>query len=293
MGAYLTKPIIQKETHQDSRGRFEYASVCMQGWRVSMEDAHIQSLDFDGDDKAIFGVFDGHGGKEMAQFVSQHFIKELLRCQAYKEGKYKEALEQTFLRMDELAETEDGKNQLGDGNPGCTANVVLIVKDKIYCANSGDSRAIVMKGTKEYALSIDHKPDTDSEKRRIERAGGTVIQGRVNGNLNLSRALGDLEYKVNEKNPSSKNPKEYMITAFPDVTETALTKDISLIVLGCDGIWECKSNQYIVEYFAKTKQNLTQTCCDFLDSILAPHSATTWGLDNMSIIVVKINHDKR
>lgn len=34
-----------------------------------MEDAHINKLDFDGDNKAIFGVFDGHGGKEMALFV--------------------------------------------------------------------------------------------------------------------------------------------------------------------------------------------------------------------------------
>lgn len=82
----------------------------------------------------------------------------------------------------------------------------------------------------------------DSERRRIHNAGGNVVQGRINGNLNLSRALGDFEYKVNEENPNNKNPKEFIITAFPEVSETPLTKDISLIVLGCDGIWECKSN---------------------------------------------------
>jgi serine/threonine protein phosphatase PrpC len=46
-------------------------------------------------------------------------------------------------------------------------------------------------------LSIDHKPDMPSEKRRIERANGFVEDSRVNGMLALSRAMGDFEYKNN------------------------------------------------------------------------------------------------
>lgn len=48
-----------------------------------MEDAHICSLNFDGDDKAIFAVFDGHGGKNMADFAEKHFIEELVKCPEY------------------------------------------------------------------------------------------------------------------------------------------------------------------------------------------------------------------
>ena len=47
-------------------------------------------------------------------------------------------------------------------------------------------------------LSYDHKPDDEKEKERIESAGGYVKENRVCENLNLSRSLGDFEYKQNE-----------------------------------------------------------------------------------------------
>ena len=119
--------------------------------------------------------------------------------------------------MDELIISPEGQKELENCTSGCTANVCLIVQNKIYCANSGDSRTVISELGKPVALSIDHKPDDDIEKNRIHQAGGEIYNGRVNGNLNLSRALGDMEYKVNLANNSNKNPKEYLITAFPDV----------------------------------------------------------------------------
>ena len=62
---------------------------------------------------------------------------------------------------------------------GCTACVVLITKTEIYCANAGDSRAVVCRKGKSKNLSEDHKPDLPSEKRRIERANGYVEMSRV------------------------------------------------------------------------------------------------------------------
>lgn len=79
---------------------------------------------------------------------------------------------------------------------GCTANVILIDDmKKLYIANAGDSRCVLARGGKAIPLSFDHKPENEEERRRIEKAGSTIVEGRVDGNLNLSRSLGDLKYK--------------------------------------------------------------------------------------------------
>ena len=85
---------------------------------------------------------------------------------------------------------------------GCTANVVLIKGDSVYCANAGDSRAIMGVSGKNVALSFDHKPTNPTERQRITRAGSTVNgEGRIDGNLNLSRAIGDIAHKKNKRLP--------------------------------------------------------------------------------------------
>ena len=66
---------------------------------------------------------------------------------------------------------------------GCTACVVIIEGDKIYCANAGDSRAVLCKNGVAYPLSMDHKPELESEKNRIYKAEGWVTDGRVKGKL--------------------------------------------------------------------------------------------------------------
>lgn len=83
-----------------------------------------------------------------------------------------------------------------DEDPGCTALVVMLTPQFIVCANAGDSRAVYSRsGHRAVALSYDHKPDDEVEKRRIYRAGGSVHGGRVEGDLAVSRGLGDYRFK--------------------------------------------------------------------------------------------------
>ena len=104
-----------------------------------MEDTHIcQSVDIKDSYGHLFGVFDGHGGKEVADYCRDNFRKEFIKNGNFKAGDYKKALEETFMSLDKYL-----ANQSFASDAGATACVVFITKDRIYCANSGDSRAIV------------------------------------------------------------------------------------------------------------------------------------------------------
>lgn len=72
----------------------------------------------------------------------------------------------------------------------------MITPDTIICSNSGDSRAVLATKTgKIIELSHDHKPDNDGELARVKAGGGFVEEGRVQGIIAVSRAIGDWEYK--------------------------------------------------------------------------------------------------
>lgn len=161
----------------------------------------------------------------MSIYVKKVFVNELKKLESFRSGNYEQALREIFKKMDDMLLTPAGEEELkrikeaygGDGmhgfglaDPsapisqftGCTATVVLVSKDSFYCANAGDSRTVLARSSKTNQvepLSEDHKPDNYEEKQRIENAGGFVEENRVNGSLNLSRSLGDFEYKSNPK----------------------------------------------------------------------------------------------
>ena len=80
---------------------------------------------------------------------------------------------------------------------------------------------------------------------RCQQAGGYVSEGRVNGSLNLSRALGDMDFKQTKELPAA----EQMITAMPDVRTLQLHPGDEFLILACDGIWEMLTNQEVCQIF--------------------------------------------
>ena len=79
------------------------------------------------------------------------------------------------------------------------------------------------------------------QHRCATQAGGYVLDGRVNGSLNLSRAIGDMEYKQT----SHLSAAEQAVTAFPDVRQIQLGSSSEFMILACDGIWDVLNNQQV------------------------------------------------
>ena len=334
----LPSPILTKELSSGENNILRYGSCAMQGWRKRMEDSHITDISKGENERFnIFGVFDGHGGKEVAEFVSNHFTEYFLQNEKIKKNNIKQAIIDTFLKMDELMFQKSGIEELKkiskkcqeedkilfqkngivetkmdlylktllskDENiafsRGCTACVCIIdnITKKIFFANAGDSRVILCKNGKAYRMSIDHKPELELENNRIQKAKGWVSDyGRINGNLNLSRTLGDLEYKNNKNLP----PQEQIITAYPDVVDDKFEDANDFIVIGCDGIWDSIQDQDICDIIIdklkegndKYKVNLENILANICDNICAKGSFKeiigTDGYDNMSCILIQL-----
>ena len=70
------------------------------------------------------------------------------------------------------------------------------------------------------------------EKARICAAGGSVDFGRVNGNLALSRAIGDFGYKRR----ADLQPELQIVPAFPDLVIHEVSDDDEFLVIACDGV---------------------------------------------------------
>eukprot|EP00258_Populus_trichocarpa_P029873 XP_024445892.1 probable protein phosphatase 2C 53 isoform X2 [Populus trichocarpa] len=202
-----------------------FTSVC--GRRPEMEDAvaavpyflkiHIQMLIgdrlLDGMSNCLplqtahfFGVYDGHGGSQVANYCRDRFhsalseeiefVKNGLIDGSIKDGcqeQWKKAFTNCFLKVDAEVGGKGSAEPVAPETVGSTAVVATICSSHIIVANCGDSRAVLCRGKEPVALSVDHKPNREDEYARIEAAGGKVIQWnghRVFGVLAMSRSIG-------------------------------------------------------------------------------------------------------
>jgi serine/threonine protein phosphatase PrpC len=217
----------------------------------------------------------------------------------------------SVLNNDHMVE---GRRCVSD-DQGCTANVCLLdLQDEknpiLFCANAGDSRAILVRQGRAVPLSIDHKPGLPGERRRVLHAGGKVLgkaDPRVQGDLNLSRAIGDWRHKQNASLPLELQ----MISPRPDISITELGKEDEYIFLGCDGIWERFSSSDCAAFVSSNRRNglksglsenpsvceLASKICDM--TVRKPFEfpgmpvGVTIGCDNMSVIIVRLGEELR
>ncbi|KAI8801255.1 phosphatase 2C-like domain-containing protein [Cladochytrium replicatum] len=292
MGQTLSEPVRDMETSNGGDDRLIYGASSMQGWRVTMEDAHTTELSVTGSKErpiAFFGVYDGHGGDAVAKYAGEFLHKRVAETEAFRQGNYNVALKKAFLEADEELRRNDQEGVKHE-TTGCTAVVAIVTDDnRIFCGNAGDSRCILSHDGQAVALSNDHKPTNREETKRIVEAGGFVEYGRVNGNLALSRAIGDLGFKQNTSLPA----EQQAVTADPEIIERTIDEKDEFIVLACDGIWDCMTSQEVTDYVRQAlvhkKGDLGAVCEMLMNRCLAPESEYgSVGCDNMTVVIVGI-----
>nr|CDJ85624.1 Protein phosphatase 2C domain containing protein [Haemonchus contortus] len=199
---------------------------CRRGQREDMQDAHLLIEDLSLNLTfvkrcALFAIFDGHAGTRAAKYCEDKLPDVLKKkLSSYSdlstlEKQLKRVFAETFKSIDEgfLAEARKTKPVWKDGT---TVTCVLLLNDSLYVANLGDSKAIVCRskdgGFSHIELTVNHNPTMYEERVRIQKAGGTVKDGRVNGIIEVSRSIGDGQFKT------------YGVTCIPDMKKLTITE---------------------------------------------------------------------
>ncbi|KAI2811580.1 hypothetical protein RDWZM_003658 [Blomia tropicalis] len=301
---YLKQAIRTMETNVGNTPLFDFAATSCQGWRNTQEDVHLIIPDFE-QGTSLFAVFDGHNGVEVATYVAKYLPDYIRFNRKYRSGQIVEGLKEAFVLLDNsmliresIQELREIRQEMHPELPeyapgitsGCTAVVCLLKNNVFYCANIGDTRCVLCRNGKAYPLSNDTKPEDPAETARIEKAGGTVVRGRINTLINVSRAFGDHMFK----NKQSLRVHEQMIIAVPDVIVERFNESTDqFMVLMCDGIWNSMANEEVISFIhkrIKTKKlsSITEEIADKILPKVMPTSGIK-GKDNMTIVIIRFN----
>jgi len=248
--------------------------------RRKMEDCHTLVDKFGGNvSQAFFGVYDGHGGEKAAKFCETrlHIVFET-ESKSLTDDNWtnQETVLSVFTSSYKKTDAEMKASVPAAGSCAVTAFIKKVKEDKyLYVANVGDSRAVLSRAGKAVRLSFDHKPSNEDEKKRIEAASGFIdAQGRVNGLVAVSRAMGDWNMKGEGKN---------FISNEPYLSITKLESDDDFIILACDGVWDVVQDQEAVDLI----RDGTLPAKDRAKKLLA-HAIKAGTEDNVSVIVVQL-----
>jgi len=192
----------------------------------------------------LFAVYDGHGGRGSVDYCESK-LHDVLVAELRSQGPNSDAscaLTACFRKVDaQLA-------MLGEWNCGCTATVALVHRQRssgrieVHVANVGDSRAVIVGDSGVRRVSTDHKANTAQEARRVEKEGGVVRNGRVGGQLSISRSLGDHSLKA------------VGVSCMPDICSVE-AGDVHVLVIASDGLWDVVSEEDVQRLVDKSVQD--------------------------------------
>ncbi|XVF48706.1 hypothetical protein PTKIN_Ptkin03bG0211300 [Pterospermum kingtungense] len=259
----------------------------------------------------LFGVYDGHGGSQVANYCRERlhyalveeieFVKECWSNASMTDGcqeLWKKAFTNCFAKVDAEVGGQASQEPVAPETVGSTSVVALICSSHIIVANCGDSRAVLCRGKEPMALSVDHKPNREDEYERIEAAGGKVIQWnghRVFGVLAMSRSIGDRYLKP-------------WIIPEPEVMFVPRVKEDECLILASDGLWDVMTNEEacdlarrrILQWHKKNGTTLASERGETIDpaaqsaaEYLSNRALQKGSKDNITVVVVDLKSQRK
>lgn len=258
---------------------YKVSASAIRNKRRKMEDRHIILPDINNlfalkgyPNQSYYAIYDGHSGVEAAVYAVTHLHCNLVRSQYFATDVH-HALKSSYKVTDKCFLEKSARESLKSGTTGINA---LIRGSTVYIGWLGDSQAVLVRNGQVINLTKPHTPEREDEKRRIEDLGGIVMLvngvSRVNGNISVSRAIGDASQKP-------------CISSDADVVSFELDGSEDYMVLACDGAWDCicKENLPHIIYDHVQKNNGQ---CSTVAELLVKFASENGSTDNISVIVV-------
>ena len=252
----------------------------------------------------FFGLYDGHRGDYTSQYLKDTLHNTILQNIPILISKPFSFITNAFNKIDNYLYTQCEKkfNEIEPyDKSGSCAHIFISFNNKIFIANCGDSRSIISvnMGKTISQLSIDHKPNLKSEKKRIDLCGGKIVQNEetlnipriIPGGLNVARTIGDFQIK----SPLTGGIKE-MIISTPDIIEIDIKKEIDFILIGCDGIYDKLTNKEITQIiFSSVKRCLSANIpfnqmLSVIGRNIISKAIDNGSRDNLSLILIIMNN---
>lgn len=236
----------------------------MRGKRPDMQDAICVQFALQGNNtQHLFGLYDGHSGSKTSLLLAKN-VAHTFAAQHNANTAPDRALYTAYQTLEKEVEV----NGHSDGS---TALTIFVSAATLYIANTGDSKAVLCSAGAAIDLNELDRPENESETLRIRELGGYVTaSGRVNGELGISKAVGDV----------SLHP---FVSWEPTVTSRIIKRSDEFIIMGCDGIWDYVSSQEAVRIVRSTlKYSDPFKSAAMLRDAAYSHGST----DNISVIVI-------
>ncbi|XP_062213028.1 probable protein phosphatase 2C 5 isoform X2 [Phragmites australis] len=289
-----------------------WGSAKLQGTRDEMEDEVVLRPGSLHHGFSFAAVFDGHAGFSAVQFLRDELYKE---CAAALDGgavlstKNLEAItasiRRAFAAVD--ANLSTWLEQMDkDDDSGATATAVFLRNDVLVTSHIGDSCLVISRGGRPEALTNFHRPYGNNktsleEVKRIRAAGGWIIDGRICGDISVSRAFGDIRFKTRKNEMLVKGVKEGrwtekfisrvqfkgdLIISSPDVSLVELGPDVEFVLLATDGLWDyIKSSEAVALVRDQLRQHGdVQLACE----ALGQKALDQRSQDNISIVIADL-----